>query len=135
LKKKKPDSVAWDETTENYVSKILPYATSVSGPVIDVPNVNAFKKKGVEKASAVLQAEWNELQEKIKTFATQARHTQQVYNADFKFEPVVGEVYYLYEGKENAFLSLIPPTKWKQTFLGAFRLNSEYRWEMVTPPT
>ena len=48
---KKPDGVAWDEENEAYIAKLLPYATSNSSPVISVPNVDAFKQKGVEKVS------------------------------------------------------------------------------------
>ena len=44
---KKPDGVAWDEENEAYIAKLLPYATSNSSPVISVPNVDAFKQKGV----------------------------------------------------------------------------------------
>ena len=45
LKEKKPDAVVWDETQESYIAKLLPYASSLSGPIIEVPNVDAFKKK------------------------------------------------------------------------------------------
>lgn len=131
MKKKKPDAVAWDEKKESFVSNILPYATAVSGPVITVPNIDAFKQKGVTKASKLLQTEWEELQAKIKTFATQAQQTQKVYQAEFKFEPLVGETYFLYRGKTSDFLSIIPPGQWKKEFLGAFRLTSEFTWEAI----
>lgn len=131
MKKKKPDAVVWDEEQERFVANILPYATSLSGPIIDVPNIDAFKQKGVSKASKLLQAEWNELQEKIKAFATQAQQTQKVYQAEFKFEPIVGETYFLYKGGEKDFLSIIPPAQWKKEFIGAFKLSSEFTWEAV----
>ena len=41
------------------------------------------------------------------------------------------EVYFLYFGKKENYLSLIPPENWKKEFIGAFRLNSEYKWEQV----
>ena len=131
MKKKKPDAVAWDENKERFVSNILPYATSISGPIIEVPNIDAFKQKGVTKASKLLQAEWNELQEKIQAFATQAQQTQKVYQAEFKFEPIVGETYFLYKGEKGDFLSIIPPGQWKKEFIGAYKLSSEYTWEAV----
>jgi hypothetical protein len=131
LKKKKPDAVVWDETHETYFAKLLPYASSLSGPIIEVPNVDAFKKKGVDKVSKQFQAELTDLQEKIKSFVSLAADTQQVYNAHFKFEPIVGETYYLYQGLNNTFLSLIEPSQWKQKHLGTFRLNSDYKWERL----
>lgn len=127
---KKPDGVAWDEENQEYISKLLPYATSNSSPVIHVPNVDAFKQKGVEKVSKQFQAELEDLQNKIKTFVTLAADTQQVYSAKFKFEPIVGETYHLYAGeKKENFLSLIAPSDWDKDFLGTFRLNGEYKWE------
>ena len=131
MKKKKPDAVAWDDKKESFVANILPYATSVSGPVIKIPNIDAFKQKGVTKASQILQTEWEELQNKIKTFATQAQTTQKVYQANFKFEPIVGETYFLYKSEKGDFLSIIPPDQWKKDFIGAFKLSSEFTWEAV----
>ena len=123
--------MVWNETHETYFAKLLPYASSLSGPIIEVPNVDAFKKKGVDKVSKQFQAELTDLQEKIKSFVSLAADTQQVYNAHFKFEPIVGETYYLYQGLNNTFLSLIEPSQWKQEHLGTFRLNSDYKWERL----
>ena len=131
MKEKKPDGVVWDETQENYIAKLLPYASSISGPIIEVPNVDAFKKKGVDKVSKQFQAELNDLQQKIKSFVSLAKDTQQVYSARFKFEPIVGETYHLYQGKKETFLSLIPPNQWKKEHLGTFLLNGDYKWERL----
>jgi hypothetical protein len=129
--KKKPDSVVWDEASDSYVAKLLPYASSVSGPLIEVPNVDAFKRKGVEKASKILSAELEELQQRIKDFVTQAGNTQRVYAATYKFEPIVGETYHLYEGESGVFLSIIPPNQWRKTHVGSFRLTSDFKWEVL----
>ncbi|MBT3444571.1 MAG: DUF2452 domain-containing protein [Flavobacteriaceae bacterium] len=131
MKKKKPDQVVWDQEQEDYIARLLPYATQANGPVIKIPNVDAFKQKGVEKVSKQLQIELEELQNKIKNFVKSASDTQKVYTAKFKFEPLVGEVYFLYQGEKEEYLSLIPPNQWKKKFLGAFRLSSEYKWEQV----
>ena len=122
--------MVWDETHETYFAKLLPYASSLSGPIIEVPNVDAFKKKGVDKVSKQFQAELTDLQEKIKSFVSLAADTQQVYSAKFKFEPIVGESYHLYVGEKGEnFLSLIAPSNWNKEHLGTFRLNGEYKWE------
>ena len=129
MKKKKPDAVVWDETEEKYLAKLLPYASNLSGPIIEVPNIDAFKKKGVDKVSKQFQTEFLELQSQIKSFVSRAAETQKVYQADFKFEPLVGEIYHLYEGKKRNFLSLVEPSEWKVKHLGSFRLTSDYEWE------
>tara|TARA_Y200000002_G_scaffold101502_1_gene82335 strand:- start:176 stop:589 length:414 start_codon:yes stop_codon:yes gene_type:complete len=131
LKSKKPDQVVWDDDQKKYIARLLPFAAQTSGPVIKVPNVDAFKQKGVEKVSKQLQTELEELQNKIKDFVKSANDTQKVYAAKFKFEPLVGETYFLYEGKKDRYLSLISPDQWNKKFLGAFRLSSEYKWERI----
>ena len=45
LKNKKKEHIIWDEAKEEYIAKLIPYASRVSGPLIEVPNVDAFKKK------------------------------------------------------------------------------------------
>ena len=131
MKNKKPDNVVWDENKEKYVAKLLPYASELNSPIIDVPNVDVFKKRGVEKVSKQFNAELVDLKKKITRFAQEASDTQKVYSAKFKFEPIVGEVYFLYEGEKENYLSLIPPENWAEKFIGAFRLSSEYKWEQV----
>lgn len=117
MKKKKPDQVVWNEEQEEYIARLLPYASQASGPVIKIPNVDAFKQKGVEKVSKQLQTELEELQDKIKKFVKSASDTQRVYTAKFKFEPLVGETYFLYKGDKEDYLSLIPPEQWKKSSL------------------
>ena len=123
LKKKKPDTIVWDEKQESYFAKLLPYSTNISGPIIEVPNVDAFKKNGIDKVSKKFQAELTDLQKKIQSFVTEATDTQEVYSAHFKFEPIVGETYFLYQGEKNTFLSLIEPVHWKKKALRNFSLN------------
>ena len=131
MKSKKPDQVVWDDDQKKYIARLLPFAAQTSGPVIKIPNVDAFKQKGVEKVSKQLQTELEELQNKIKDFVKSANDTQKVYAAKFKFEPLVGETYFLYEGKKDRYLSLISPDQWNKKFIGAFRLSSEYKWERI----
>lgn len=131
MKSKKPDQIVWNEEQEEYIARLLPYAAQASGPVIKIPNVDSFKQKGVEKVSKQLQTELEELQSKIKDFVKSASDTQKVYTAKFKFEPLVGETYFLYEGEGEDYLSLISPDQWGKKFLGAFRLSSEYKWERI----
>ena len=96
LKNKKPDKIVWDENQEKYVAKLLPYGSELNGPIIEVPNVDLFKKKGVDKVSKQFNAELVDLKKKITRFVKEASDTQKVYSAKFKFEPIIGEVYFLY---------------------------------------
>ena len=68
----------------------------------------------MDKVSKQFQSELEELKGKIKDFVKTASDTQKVYTARFKFEPVVGETYFLYEGDQENYLSLIAPDQWKK---------------------
>ena len=130
-KKKKPDSIVWDENKEEYIARLLPYGSDTSSPVIDVPNVAGFKKEGVDKASKQFNAELEDLKSKIKKFVKSASDTQFVYSSEFKFTPIVGETYHLYKDEKGNFLSLISPKDWDKEHIGSFRLNSDYKWDQV----
>ena len=57
-----------------------------------------------------------------------------VYNAKFSFEPIFGEIYHLYNNKNNEpFLSIIAPEQCNFKYLGSFRLNTDKMWEKIEP--
>ena len=48
----------------------------------------------------------------------------------FNFEPIIGEVYHLYNNaQQTPFLSIISPNQCNFEHLGSFRLNSQKMWE------
>jgi hypothetical protein len=54
-----------------------------------------------------------------------------IYEGEINFEPVVGEIYHLYEINRRFLLSMIGPTEWHQRHIGSFRLNVGRQWEPV----
>lgn len=130
-KNKETEKSLLNEVKEDYNTKILPFASNLGGAVIAVPNADAIKKKGLNRASNHLKSELIEIQKKINNFIDDANNTQKVYSAKFKFEPIVGETYFLYEGAGENYLSILAPENWGKKFIGAFRLNSDYKWEKI----
>ena len=113
---KKPDGVAWDEENEAYIAKLLPYATSNSSPVISIPNVDAFKQKGVEKVSKQFQAELEDLQNKIKQKINWNFREKQLEKLLSKFRKNNGEYDCLIPGsggKDSAYQAHILKYKYK----------------------
>ena len=48
------------------------------------------------------------------------------------FEPVLGEIYFLYRKKNgDVWLSLIAPNECTWDYVGTFRLNSAKMWEQI----
>jgi hypothetical protein len=118
----KPDNVADNPG-------ILPYGSNIGAPAIKLENIGGWKQKNVEKVNKRIVQRYQELNEEIQKLVQEYEINQLVYGAKFNFEPVVGEIYHLYNGKDGiTFLSLISPTEWNQPYIGSFKLDSENKW-------
>jgi len=55
-----------------------------------------------------------------------------IFEAQFTFEPIVGQVYHLYKRDNgDSFLSIIAPNECNFNSLGSFYLNVDQIWEKV----
>jgi hypothetical protein len=118
----KPDNVADNPG-------ILPYGSNIGAPAIKLENIGGWKQKNVEKVNKRIVQRYQELNKEIQKLVQEYEINQLVYGAKFNFEPVVGEIYHLYNGKDGiTFLSLISPTEWNQPYIGSFKLDSENKW-------
>jgi len=121
----KPDNVADNPG-------ILPYGSNIGAPAIKLENIGGWKQKNVEKVNKRIVQRYQELNEEIQKLIQEYEINQLVYGAKFNFEPVVGEIYHLYNGKDGiSFLSLISPTEWNQPYIGSFKLDSENKWVKI----
>jgi hypothetical protein len=122
---KKPDNVA--ETPG-----LLPYGTNVSAPAIKVEDITAWKSINAIKVNHQLETKFNELKEEYKKLVEEYKWNELVYNAKFSFEPVIGQTYHLYVGRDgNIFLSMVNPTEWNYECVGGFLLDSNNKWNKV----
>jgi len=122
---KKPDNVA--ETPG-----LLPYGTNISAPAIKVEDITAWKSINAVKVNHQLQTKFNELKEEYQKLVNEYKWNELVYNAKFAFEPVIGQTYHLYVGRDgNIFLSMVNPTEWNYECVGGFLLDSNNKWNKV----
>ena len=123
---KKPDLVVFDSETQQYDAAIKPYGTSSSSPVIKPLNTATWRNDGVDRVNKQFKSKFDELKKEYEAMMEQFEYNDLVYNAKFNFEPIIGEVYYLYNDKnEESFLSIIQPDQCNFKYLGSFRLNSQ----------
>jgi len=123
--KKKPDNVADNPN-------ILPYASNVGAPSIKPDDVSTWKSEKVLKTNKFFEAKFNEIKDEYKKLIENYEWNKLVYSSNFKFEPNVGSIYFLYQNNdESLFLSIIEPSMWNKTFIGAFKLDSENKWIKV----
>ena len=133
MKKKRPDNVVFDEETQSYNANILPYGTNVGSPSIKTNNLSNWKSRGITSYNHVIKSKIEKIKEEYDLLIEEYETNNILYNAIYEFEPIIGEVYHLYEkdNKDESFLSPIPPQTWRKTHLGSFKLNSEKVWIKV----
>jgi len=129
---KKPDNIVWDEETQKYNASILPYGTSLSAPAIKLDDVGAFKERGVNRVQKSFNAKYQELVDEYNDLLDSVKLNNIIYNSKYAFEPVIGEIYHLYERHNgDFFLSLVSPTEWNRKHITSVRLNSEHKWVLI----
>lgn len=125
---KKPDNIVYNEE-DGYNAKLLPYASNVGAPVIHIEDVVTWKTTGIQRVNKELEARYETLKSEYNKLVEEFKWNELVYNAKFSFEPVIGEIYYMYRGKDDMeFLSMIAPTEWNQIYIATLKLNSDRKW-------
>lgn len=128
MKSKKPDNIVYSET-EGYNANILPYATNVGAPAIRIDDLVSWKSRGITNVNKELAGKFEELKAQYQNLVEEYEWNELVYTAKFAFEPVIGEIYHLYVGKDGSnFLSLIGPLEWNREHIGTFKMNSDKKW-------
>ncbi|WP_395051952.1 DUF2452 domain-containing protein [Flavobacterium sp.] len=131
MKSKRPDNVVYNEN-DGYNAALLPYSTSVGAPIIKVDDIVSWKSRGVTNVNKIFENKFNELKSQYEDLMKEYEWNELVYNSKFSFEPVIGEIYHLYIGKDgNNFLSLISPQEWNKEHIGTFKLNSDKKWVVL----
>ena len=122
---KKPDMFAENKS-------VMPYGDNVGAPAIRPDDVDTWKNEKVAKTNHYFETRYNEIKEEYKKLIEAYEWNKLVYGSDFKFEPVKGDTYYLYQRESGTlFLSLVEPQYNKWIFIGAFKLDSNDKWEKV----
>tara|TARA_Y100000389_G_scaffold95346_1_gene92049 strand:- start:2886 stop:3269 length:384 start_codon:yes stop_codon:yes gene_type:complete len=124
--KDKPDMFAENKA-------IMPYGDSVAAPAIKPVNISAYKNEKVIKTNQYFKARFDEIKEEYKKLLESYEWNELVYNSDFRFKPIKGKAYHLYqrEKDETLFLSLIGPDEWDKIYIGSFRLDSDDKWDKI----
>jgi len=124
-KPKKPDNVADNPG-------LLPYGSNVGAPSIRIEDVEGWKQNNALKVNKQFQTQFEELKKEYQKLIREFKYNELIYSAKYNFEPIIGEPYYLYYDKKgDIFLSLIHPTEWNYDFIGAFKMDSNNKWDKL----
>jgi hypothetical protein len=131
MKKVVPDNVVFTDD-KGYNASLLSYPTNVGAPVIHIDNLVSWKSRGISNVNKQFENKFNELKVQYESLMKEFELNELVYNSNFSFEPVIGEIYHLYRGEDGInFLSLISPVEWNKEHLGTYQLNSDKKWIVI----
>lgn len=118
------------ESNDETPRAFLPYPASTLSPRIVPTDLSSFKSRGISQVERDLQQKLVELRETYLAAIDHFNWNKLVYEAEIQFEPVVGEVYHLYESRGRRVLSMVAPEEWPMKHLASVRLNVDRQWQL-----
>ncbi len=109
----------------------LPYPVSTLSPPIIPNDLTSFKSRGISEVQRDLQQKLAEIRDEYLRAIDHFNWNKLVYEAEIRFEPIVGGVYHLYEMRQGRALSMIGPDQWPHRHLATVRLNVDRQWQVV----
>ncbi|WP_020538853.1 DUF2452 domain-containing protein [Lewinella cohaerens] len=122
---------------------LLPYAHTVGGAVIKPIDKGRVKGRAVAAMYEQTDLQLAQIKEQIDLLAQQARKLQdrvsiseEIYQTDMNFEPLIGRNYYLYrKGSGKTILSMVSPNEWGKkppyTFVAEVKMLADHTWDVL----
>ncbi len=131
-KEKKPDSIVFNVEKQTYDASLKPYGTNIGAPKITATDTTAWKNRSINKVNHKINTKFLELKAAYEKMMAEFEYNKIIFNSEFNFEPVIGEIYHLYNRKSGkTFLSLISPNECNFDHIGSFYLNVDQTWKKV----
>lgn len=132
-----------DKISENPHS--LTYGHHVGSAPIKAEDVGKQKGRSLTAMEHQTDQQLTQLYEQMQLLAAQAKKIQdrktistKIYAANFRFEPLINHVYYLYEDQDGQeILSMIAPQEWSKSKSGIYRyiatvkLLADHTWDIL----
>ena len=123
---------------------VLPYSASVAGAVIKPNEAGIIRHHALTAMEEQTNMQLTQIRQQIELLAIQAKEIQQrkelsmiIYDAKLSFNPVISQMYYLYEKSGGDYLvSMIGPKEWGakipyKSFVAAVVLLADHTWKEV----
>jgi len=120
---------------------VLPYSSSVAGAVIRPNEEGIIRHYALTAMEEQTNMQLNQIRQQIELLAIQAKEIQHrkelsliIYDAKLSFNPIIGQVYYLYEKDNGSHLvSMIGPKEWGSKvpykgFVAGVKLLADHTW-------
>lgn len=113
------------------LTAFLPYPASTLSPPIVPNDLTSFKSRGISEVQRDLVQKLTEIREEYLRAIDHFNWNKLVYEAEIRFEPIVGGVYHLYQMRAGRALSMIAPDQWPHRHLATVRLNMDRQWQVI----
>jgi hypothetical protein len=132
-----------DKVAEN--PGTLEYGHHVGSAVIKAEDVGKQKGRALAAMEHQTDQQLGQIYEQMKLLADQAKKinsrkeiSESIYQANFRFEPIINHIYYLYKDENlEHVLSIIGPSEWgrsrknKYEWMASVRLLADHTWDIL----
>ena len=131
-----------DKVTED--PGLIEFPHTIGSAIIKPEDLGKIKGKAVAAMEEQTQVQMKQLYDQMQTLASQARAIKarvavsiRIYQARINFDPVMGNVYYLYQRNDGSdVLSMISPEEWGKSIpfermIAKVRLLFDHTWEVL----
>ncbi len=123
---------------------VLPYSSSVSGVAIRPTKEGMIKHKALTAMEEQTNMQLDQIKQQIELLARQAQELRMrkelslmIYDCKLNFKPQIGQVYHLYQQKDDShLLSMVSPKEWGtnlpfKAFVSSVKLLADHTWKEV----
>lgn len=111
---------------------LLPYGGHIGAPKIDISDLQLSKHVELNKINHYFKSKFDDLLIEYQNLLDSYTINETVTKSDYKFIPIVGETYYLYQREDGTnFLSIIEPSTWNKKLIYKLKYNSNNVWDLI----
>lgn len=139
-KARKHNPIDADKVAEN--PHLLPYAHTLGGAIIKPLDKGRIQGLAMSAMYEQTGDKLNQIKNQIELLVEQAQEihnrmeiSEKIYEAQYNFKPIIGQMYYLYQKKDESYvLSMIAPEEWGKSmpyeFLSRAKVLSDHTWDV-----
>ncbi|HCP93120.1 MAG TPA: DUF2452 domain-containing protein [Bacteroidetes bacterium] len=130
---------------ESYTGEasLSPIPLSIGSPVIRPEDKNKIRANAVEamhyyanQEIGMLKKQADLIMQQVREIEGRLKISEQIYQSDMRFTPIVNQVYHLYEKDDHFLLSLIGPDEWGRSknsrkYIASVKLLGDHSWDVI----
>ncbi|MFY8190254.1 MAG: DUF2452 domain-containing protein [Bacteroidia bacterium] len=124
-------------------ANLSPIPLSVGSPIIKAEDKGKIRANAVEamhhyanQEMALLKKQADLIMEQVREIENRLQVSENIYTSDMRFQPVIGQIYHLYEKDDHFKLSIIGPTEWGRSktvgnYVASVKLLGDHSWDII----